>query len=101
MNGQAYSHDALSKVVHDSKTSISPIVLTTVRDDETGTYRVDYHGGEKYAVLVRNARPEMVTSRELKTLPQVAIGMAERAGRDGQASASKDTTLPGRKRDSE
>ena len=60
VNGQPYTGELLTKVVHDSKTTSGPITLTAVRDDESGTYTIDYHGGEKYAVLQRNGKPDVL-----------------------------------------
>ena len=65
VNGQPYTGDLLTKVVHDSKTSTGPIVLTASRDDEIATYTIDYHGGEKYAVLIRNQNPDVLTTEIL------------------------------------
>jgi predicted metalloprotease with PDZ domain len=65
VNGQPYTADLLTKVVHDSKTSTGPIILTASRDDESATYTIDYHGGEKYAVLKRNGNPDVLTTEIL------------------------------------
>lgn len=65
VNGQPYTGELLTKVVHDSKTSTAPITLTASRDDESATYTIDYHGGEKYAVLKRNGNPDVLTTEIL------------------------------------
>lgn len=62
VNAKPYTGELLTQVVHDSKTSTGPITLTASRDDETATYTIDYHGGEKYAVLKRNSRPDVLTT---------------------------------------
>ena len=62
VNGQPYTSDLLTKVVRDSKTSKGPITLTATREDESATYTIDYHGGEKYAVLKRNRNPDILTT---------------------------------------
>jgi predicted metalloprotease with PDZ domain len=69
INGQPYSSDALVQVVSDSKTTKNPIVLTAVRDGETATYNLEYHGGGKYAVLQRNANPDLLTTTILQPRP--------------------------------
>ena len=60
VNGQPYSADALVKAVREAEGNLKPITVTAVRDEETRAYPIKYHGGEKYAVLVRNSRPEML-----------------------------------------
>ncbi len=65
VNGQPYTAELLTKIVHDSKTSTGPIILTASRDDETATHTIDYHGGEKYAVLKRNGNPDVLTTKIL------------------------------------
>jgi predicted metalloprotease with PDZ domain len=62
VNGQPYSSDVLIKAVHDSKTGTAPIALKVERNGEVGDYQIDYHGGEKYAVLQRNSNPDILTT---------------------------------------
>ena len=62
INGQPYTPELLTKVIRDSKTGAGPIVLTALRDDETADYRVDYHGGERFASMHRNANPDLLTT---------------------------------------
>jgi len=69
VNGQPYSSEALTKAVRDAKAANNPIVLTAVRDDETATYTLDYHAGEKYAVLQRNDNPDLLTTTILQPRP--------------------------------
>jgi predicted metalloprotease with PDZ domain len=66
VNGQPYSAEVLVKAVRDAKTTTAPINLTAVRDDETATYSVDYHGGERYAALKRNGNPDSLTTAILR-----------------------------------
>lgn len=51
----------LIAAVHESTTNPGPIVLAVSRDDEKQTYKIEYHGGEKYAALVRNHGPDLLT----------------------------------------
>ena len=62
VNGQPYTGELLTKVVHDSKTASGPITLTAMREDESAVYTIDYHGGERYAVLQRNGNPDVLTT---------------------------------------
>ena len=69
VNGQPYTGELLMKLVHDSKQNMGPITLTATREDESATYTIDYHGGEKYAVLKRNGNPDVLTTEILKPVP--------------------------------
>jgi predicted metalloprotease with PDZ domain len=66
VNGKPYTAELLTAAVHDSKTNAGPIVLTAVRDDEARIYEINYHGGEKYAALVRNGNPDVLTTAILQ-----------------------------------
>ena len=65
VNGAPYSPDALTQAVRQAKDGSAAITLTAVRDDESATYRIDYHGGERYSVLERNDRPDVLTTEIL------------------------------------
>ena len=62
VNGEPYTPDVLAKAVRDAKSSGVATVLTALRDDESQTFRIEYHGGEKYAVLRRNGQPDALTT---------------------------------------
>jgi predicted metalloprotease with PDZ domain len=66
VNGKPYSAELLTAAVHDSKTNPGPIVLTATREGESQTFSIDYHGGELYEALVRNGRPDLLTTVVLK-----------------------------------
>ena len=66
VNGKPYSAELLTAAVHESKTNAGPINLTTSRDGESLTFALQYHGGEKYAALVRNNNPDLLTSAILR-----------------------------------
>jgi len=66
VNGKPYTAELLTAAVHDSKTNPKPIVLTAVRDDEARVYEINYHGGEKYAALIRNSNPDVLTTAILQ-----------------------------------
>ncbi|WP_263383598.1 M61 family metallopeptidase [Granulicella arctica] len=65
VNGKPYNADELTAAVHASLTSNDLIVLEASRDDETHVYKIPYHGGEKYAALVRNGKPDLLTTNIL------------------------------------
>ena len=66
VNGKPYTPEALTSAVHQSTTNPGPIILAVSRDDETQTYKIEYHGGEKYAALVRNHGPDILTDNILQ-----------------------------------
>ena len=65
VNSKPYSPEALTAAVHTSLTNTNPIVLEATRDDETHVYKISYHGGEKYAALIRNGKPDLLTTNIL------------------------------------
>jgi len=62
VDGKPYTVDALVAAVREAKTGTASITLTAVREDETKTFVIAYHGGEKYATLVRNGKPDVLTT---------------------------------------
>jgi predicted metalloprotease with PDZ domain len=66
VNGKPYTAELLTAAVHDSRTNPRPIVLTASRNDESKNFEVQYHGGEKYAALVRNRNPDLLTTAILQ-----------------------------------
>ncbi len=66
VNGKPYSAEVLTYAVHESKTNTGPINLTVSRYGESQTFALQYHGGEKYAALVRNNNPDLLTTAILK-----------------------------------
>ena len=65
VNGKPYSAEELTAAVHASLTNDDPIVLEASRDDETNLYSIPYHGGERYAALMRNGKPDLLTTKIL------------------------------------
>ena len=61
VNGRAWSAKILRDAVESAVTNNAPIELLVVQDDYYQTRKVDYHGGEKYPVLERDAsRPDLL-----------------------------------------
>ena len=69
VNGKPYTPDALTTAIREAKKTAAPITLTALRDEETAVYRVDYHSGERYAVLLRNNGSDLLTGAILRTKP--------------------------------
>ena len=58
MNGRVYNRDLLDDAIKAAKDSSQPIVLLVVDDEYIRTCTINYHGGARYAHLVRvNDRP--------------------------------------------
>jgi predicted metalloprotease with PDZ domain len=66
VNGKPYTAELLTAAVHESKRKPEPIVLTALREDESKRFEIEYHGGEKYAALVRNRNPDVLTTAILQ-----------------------------------
>ena len=58
VNGRVYNRDLLDDAIKAAKDSSQPIVLLVVDDEYIRTCTINYHGGARYAHLVRvNDRP--------------------------------------------
>jgi predicted metalloprotease with PDZ domain len=55
VNGRLYTHDLLEDAIDAAKNSTQQISLLVVDDDYYKTCVVDYHGGERYPHLMRDA----------------------------------------------
>ena len=61
VNGQSWSAKNLRDALKIAVTNSAPIELLTLKDDFYQTYKVDYHGGEKYPVLARDlTKPDLL-----------------------------------------
>ncbi|HJP95233.1 MAG TPA: hypothetical protein VJ875_24995 [Pyrinomonadaceae bacterium] len=54
INGRTWSTDVLHEAVASSKTSTAPIVLVVENGSFNETYKLNYHGGERYPHLERD-----------------------------------------------
>ena len=66
VNGKPYTADVLTAAVQQAKSNFAPIILTALRDDESKSFEIPYHGGEKYAALKRNQNPDLLTTAILR-----------------------------------
>jgi predicted metalloprotease with PDZ domain len=61
VNGRAWSTDVLHEAIASAKNSTAPIVLIVENGSFNETYKVDYHGGERYPHLERdNTKPDVI-----------------------------------------
>jgi predicted metalloprotease with PDZ domain len=69
VGGRRFTLDALRDAVKGSKGGTEPLEVIAANGDFFGTYKVDYHGGERYPHLERDAaRPDLL-SEIAKPLP--------------------------------
>jgi predicted metalloprotease with PDZ domain len=62
VNGRRYSADVLREALKAGKDAKGPLELLIENTDYYKTYRIDYHGGEKYPHLVRDeSKPDLLT----------------------------------------
>jgi len=62
VNGRKYSGDVLREALKTGKNSAEPLELLVENTDYYKSYKLDYHGGEKYPHLVRDeAKPDLLT----------------------------------------
>src|SRR5579864_7330778 len=62
VNGRQFSADVLRDALRASKDSSAPIELLVENTDYYKTYKIDYHGGEKYPHLVRDdSKPDLLS----------------------------------------
>jgi predicted metalloprotease with PDZ domain len=62
VNGRRFSPEILRDAVKATKNSNAPMELLIENTDYYKTYKIDYHGGEKYPHLVRDdSKPDLLT----------------------------------------
>ena len=62
VNGRQFSPDVLRDALRAAKIGSTPIELLIENTDYYKTYRIDYHGGEKYPHLVRDeSKPDLLS----------------------------------------
>ena len=68
VNGRKFTLDVLRAAIKESKTRVDPLDLLVENSDFYKTYRVDYHGGERYPHLERDASKPDILSEIIKPL---------------------------------
>jgi predicted metalloprotease with PDZ domain len=62
VNGRQYSADVLRDALNAGKGGAAPLELLVENTDYYKTYKLDYHGGERYPHLVRDeSKPDLLT----------------------------------------
>jgi predicted metalloprotease with PDZ domain len=62
VNGRQYSPEVLRDALKAGKAGTTPLELLVENTDYYKTYKLDYHGGERYPHLVRDeSKPDLLT----------------------------------------
>ncbi len=62
VNGRHYSPDVLRDALKAGKDGSAPLELLVENTDYYKTYKIDYHGGERYPHLVRDgSKPDLLS----------------------------------------
>jgi len=62
VNGRRFTVEVLRDALKAGKNSSQPLELLVENTDYYKTYKLDYHGGEKYPHLVRDdSKPDMLS----------------------------------------
>jgi len=62
VNGRKFTGDSLRDALKEGKTSSAPLELLVENSDYFHSYKLDYHGGEKYPHLVRDeSKPDVLS----------------------------------------
>jgi len=61
VNGRAFNADSLHDALLAGKTSKEPLEFIVKNADYFKTVSVDYHGGDRYPHLERNAQPDLLS----------------------------------------
>jgi hypothetical protein len=61
VNGRAFTDDVLRQALRAGKNSSQPLELLVENTEYYKTYKLDYHGGERYPHLVRDdSKPDIL-----------------------------------------
>jgi len=74
VNGRINNADLLHAAIRDAKGKTEPIHLVTQRESFLRMVDIDYHDGERYPVLKRNAEPSAYLDDIIKPLAPTPSG---------------------------
>jgi predicted metalloprotease with PDZ domain len=69
VNGRKYSNDIMHDAIRLSKTRSDPLEIIATTGEFFATYRIDYHGGERYPYLERDGTKPDVLSAIISPIP--------------------------------
>jgi predicted metalloprotease with PDZ domain len=62
VNGRRFSGEVLRDAIKAAKNTNTPLEMLVENSDYYKTYKIDYHGGEKYPHLLRDdSKPDLLT----------------------------------------
>ena len=62
VNGRRFSAEVLRDAIKSAKNSTATVDMLVENDEYFKTYKLDYHGGEKYPHLVRDeSKPDLLS----------------------------------------
>jgi hypothetical protein len=75
VNGRRWNPDDLRAAIRQAKNGAVPIELLIENEDFFQTYRIEYHGGERYPHLERiNGKPDLLGEiAKMKAPPVVSV----------------------------
>ncbi len=78
VNGRKWTKEIVREAVHATKTSKEPLELLADNGDFIRTFRLDYHGGERYPYVERDPAKPDVVSEILKPLTQPVKALTQK-----------------------
>jgi predicted metalloprotease with PDZ domain len=73
VNGRRWTPEILREAIQRAKGGKEPIEFLIENEEYFHTYRVDYHGGERYPHLERNGKPDLLTEIARMKAPAVPL----------------------------
>ncbi|HVS88367.1 MAG TPA: hypothetical protein VHF01_09115 [Candidatus Acidoferrum sp.] len=72
VNGRRWTPEILRAAIRRAKGGSEPIELLVENEEYFHSYRIDYHGGERYPHLERNGKPDLLSDIAKMKAPAVA-----------------------------
>jgi len=73
VNGRRWTPEILREAIRQAKGGKEPMELLVENAEYFRTYRVDYHGGERYPHLERNGKPDLLSEIAKMKAPAVPV----------------------------
>jgi len=73
VNGRRWTPEILRDAIRRAKGGKEPIELLVENEEYFHSYRIDYHGGERYPHLVRNGKPDLLSEISRMKAPAVPL----------------------------
>jgi len=73
VNGRRWTSEILREAIRRAKGGKEPIELLIENEEYFHSYRIDYHGGERYPHLVRNGKPDLLSEIARMKAPAVPV----------------------------